>query len=129
MLAFKWSWAVPERSGVVPGDSRARIIDFPLVLEGFLGGPQGRADPRRRFSDPLNQDFSRQTQNQDQDQACLETPLHACAQARWRICTATVLLIVIMLIIVIVIVVGVSIAMFKLIIIVMIVMIHTVIVQ
>ena len=38
MLAFKWSWAVPERSGVVPGGSRARIIDFPLVLRGFLGG-------------------------------------------------------------------------------------------
>ena len=37
MLAFKWSWAVPERSGVVPGGSRARIIDFSLVFEGFSG--------------------------------------------------------------------------------------------
>ena len=33
--AFRWSWAVPERSGDVPGGSRARIIDFSLVLEGF----------------------------------------------------------------------------------------------
>ena len=43
MLAFKWSWAVPERSGVVPGGSRARIIDFSLVLEGLGGAPKARA--------------------------------------------------------------------------------------
>ena len=28
LCAFRWSWAVPERSGDVPGGSRARIIDF-----------------------------------------------------------------------------------------------------
>ena len=39
----KWSWAVPERSGDVPGGSRARIIDFSLVFEGFGGGGRGRA--------------------------------------------------------------------------------------
>ena len=62
-----------------------------LILHWFwevwVGGPQGRANPGGGLPDPLNQDFSRQTQNQDQDQdqACLELPLHACAQARWRI--------------------------------------------
>ena len=31
----KWSWAVPERSGDVAGGSRARIMDFSMVLEVF----------------------------------------------------------------------------------------------
>ena len=57
------SWAVPERSGVVPGSSRARIIDFSMVLEGFGGGCQGGAISGRGLSDPLNQDFSRQTKH------------------------------------------------------------------
>ena len=38
LRAFKWSWAVPERSGDVPGGSRARIIDFSLVFGGLCGG-------------------------------------------------------------------------------------------
>ena len=58
MRAFNWSWAVPERSGGVPGGSRARIIDFSLVLEGFWGGGatdvRGRVVPGRSGSDPLN---------------------------------------------------------------------------
>ena len=58
MRAFKWSWAVPERSGGVPGGSRARIIDFSLVLEGFGGGGATRGLARavvgRSGSDPLN---------------------------------------------------------------------------
>ena len=58
MRAFKWSWAVPERSGGVPGGSRARIIDFSLVLGGFWGGEamgaHGRAMPAGSGSDPLN---------------------------------------------------------------------------
>ena len=58
-----WSWAVPERSGDVPGGSRARIIDFSLVLGGFGGGIQGRAISKGGLSDPLNQDFSRQTKH------------------------------------------------------------------
>ena len=33
-----WSWAVPEPSGDVPGDSRARIIDFSLVFGHVSGG-------------------------------------------------------------------------------------------
>ena len=48
--AFKWSWAVPERSGDVPGGSRARNIDFSLVLEG-LGG--GDLENRPRVVDPF----------------------------------------------------------------------------
>ena len=46
MRAFRWSWAVPERSGDVAGGSRARIIDFALVLGGFDGGAPrvGNAD-------------------------------------------------------------------------------------
>ena len=35
LCAFKWSWAVPERSGDVPGGSRARNIDFSMVLGGL----------------------------------------------------------------------------------------------
>ena len=63
MRAFKWSWAVPERSGDVPGGSRARNNDFSLVLGGFGGGPHGGAISARGLSDPLNQDFSRQTKH------------------------------------------------------------------
>ena len=36
--AFRWSWAVPERSGDVPRGSRARIIDFSMVLGGLGEG-------------------------------------------------------------------------------------------
>ena len=46
MLAFKWSWAVPERSGVVPGGSRARNNEFSMVLGDFGGG--GAAGARGR---------------------------------------------------------------------------------
>ena len=44
----KKAWAFPHRSGDVPGASRARIIDFPMVL-GSLGGAFDRA----RISGPL----------------------------------------------------------------------------
>ena len=58
MLAFKWSWAVPERSGVVPGSSRARNNEFSMVLGGF-GGRVPWARLRARYggavrSGPLN---------------------------------------------------------------------------
>ena len=46
MLGFKWSWAVPERSGVVPGGSRARNNEFSVVLGGFAGGGAVRARGR-----------------------------------------------------------------------------------
>ena len=36
--AFKWSWAIPERSGDVPEGARAQKIEFSLVLGGFEGG-------------------------------------------------------------------------------------------
>ena len=36
--AFRWSWALPERSGDVPRSSRARIIDFSMVFGGLGGG-------------------------------------------------------------------------------------------
>ena len=50
--AFKWSWAVPERSGSVPGGSRARNIDFSMVLGGLVGA-HARAIPAGGFPDPL----------------------------------------------------------------------------
>ena len=37
LRAFKWSWALPERSGNVPRSPRARINDFSLVSK-VLGG-------------------------------------------------------------------------------------------
>ena len=46
MLAFKWSWAAPERFGVVPGGSRERNIDFPLVW-GARGGGATRTGSAR----------------------------------------------------------------------------------
>ena len=63
MRAFKWSWAVPERSGDVPEGSRARKIEFSMVLDIFLGGAHARAMAAGGLSDPLNQDFSRQTKH------------------------------------------------------------------
>ena len=68
-MAASWgglgaSWAVIERSGDVAGSSRARIIDFSMVLGGFGGGEATPPATRTRgLSDPLNQDFSRQTKH------------------------------------------------------------------
>ena len=44
--AFKWFWAVPERSKDVPEGSRGRKIKFSRVLEIFWGGA-----PRARHPD------------------------------------------------------------------------------
>ena len=38
MLDFKWSWAVPERSGDVPDTFKTGKIEFSMVLEFFGGG-------------------------------------------------------------------------------------------
>ena len=46
----KKAWAFPHRSGDVPGASRTRVIDFPMVLGG-LG--EGEAVDRGRLSGPL----------------------------------------------------------------------------
>ena len=64
----KCSWAVPERSADVPGDSRARIIDFSMVLGGFGGGEPTGA-PRAGHAGavwlrPPKYQFSRQTKHQ-----------------------------------------------------------------
>ena len=61
MLAFKCSWAVPERTGFVPRSCRAGIIDFSIVF-GILGGGGPRTAARTGYgdavrSDPLKQVF------------------------------------------------------------------------
>ena len=63
MRAFKWPWAVPERSGDVPGSSRARIIDFSLVLEGLGGGEASGGPVARGSVRPPKTSFSRQTKH------------------------------------------------------------------
>ena len=40
---YGWTWAFPERSGDVPVVSKARIIDFSMVLGGLGGGEPMRA--------------------------------------------------------------------------------------
>ena len=92
--AFKWSWAVPERSGDVPGGSRARIIDFSMVLGGLGGGaPRARhpgagivRPPKSRFfKTDQTPHTTHQAQAQGQGQACLGKhvwpPTHPVAQS------------------------------------------------
>ena len=52
MLAFKWSWAVPKRSADVLGGSRARIIDFSMVLGGLGWGESMGARGRAMLTTP-----------------------------------------------------------------------------
>ena len=56
--AFRWCWAVPERSRVVARSSGAGISKFSLVFGGVGGGEATRGAWRPGgVADPLNQVF------------------------------------------------------------------------
>ena len=91
MLAFKWSWAVPERSADVPRSCRAGIVDF-LMVFGGLGGVGAKDVPRRApcrpgWSGPPKPSFSKTTQApQAQAQAQAQAQVQAQAQGLGLVC-------------------------------------------